>query len=397
MKYRTLVLISLAMTAASGVFSQDAGDVKPRREMEDPSYEPSRSSVRKPKPAPEKTSAQPQTEINSPPVQAEVQVPSGPRVKYILDGKPYYEGDLPVVGPAKKDSSASIHKIESPAIQNSPRVAIEAPPVQSGPRVKYILDGKPVYDGDAPPAPGLPAARTQEFAPVVGVGTRVNQAATILENDLTADKPGTAAAAENQSLLEAMEAPGRVNSRAKKCYGLLVELKANVETIARCLDHRGKENASLIHASEVVSKNISDMAAIWPGNEEFTDRCTNTKRCALIFNDELSQSPWKWAQVRWSFDALLKDVRGFRDFCRVLADAERPPRAIVDNKGNVTYIDEPDPFLVTVAGQRAAKLKLDQEEIAKRRNFEEARDEKKDAVKSDLDGHEIPTPGRSKR
>ncbi len=395
MKHRTIVLISLAITAASGVFSQDAGDVKPRREMEDPSYEPSRSSVRKPKPAPEKTSTRPQAEINSPPVQAEVQVPSGPRVKYILDGKPYYEGDLPVVGPAKTDSSASIHKNESPAIQNSPRVAIEAPPVQSGPRVKYILDGKPVYDGDVPS--GLPPARTQEFAPVVSVGTRVNQAATIIENDLTADKPGTAAAAENQSLLEAMEAPGRVNSRAKKCYGLLVELKANVETIARCLDHRGKENATLIHASEVVSKNISDMAAIWPGNEEFTDRCTSTKRCALIFNDELSQSPWKWAQVRWSFDALLKDVRGFRDYCRGLADIERPPRAIVDNKGNVTYIDEPDPFLVTVAGQRAAKLKLDQEEIAKRRSIEEAVGEKKDAVKTDLDGHEIPTPGRSRR
>lgn len=356
MKHRAIVLVSLALTAACGVFSQD--DVKPRREMEDPSYEPSRSAVRKAKSTQDKEPAKPKSEVYSPPaspnppaVQVEVQVPSGPRVKYILDGKPYYDGDLPVVGPVKNDSSASSRTIE--------------PPV----------------------------ARPPESVPVANTGP----AGALVETDLTADKPGTVAAAQNQSLLETMEATGHLNSRAKKCYALLVELKANVETIARCLDHRGKENATLMHASEVVSKNISDMAEIWPGNEEFRDRCTSTKRNALIFNDELSQSPWRWAQVRWSFDALLKDVRGFRDYCKGLADIEKPPRAIVDKNGNVTYIDEPDPFLATAAGQRAEKLRLDQEEITKRHKFEEAVGEKKDVIKTDLDGHEAPQPGRSRR
>ncbi len=124
----------------------------------------------------------------------------------------------------------------------------------------------------------------------------------LVDDDLTADKPGTpGAAGQNLVLLEEYPPGEHLNTRAKKCYTLLAALKTNVETVARCLDNRGKENARLVHTSDEMAKNITDLSDIWPASDEYIERCTSTKRYALLFGEELSRTPWHWAQVRWTF------------------------------------------------------------------------------------------------
>src|SRR5262249_25307161 len=157
-------------------------------------------------------------------------------------------------------------------------------------------DGRPIYEGQDPNVPL--AAQDPVVAPGSAVISAARQNGSLIEDDVTADKSGSPAAAERTlSLLDEYVGGEHLNTRAEKCYRLLAELKKNVETVARCLDNRGKENALLVHTADLVAKNITELADIWPSHDEYIDRCASSKRYALIFGEELSRSPWRWAQV----------------------------------------------------------------------------------------------------
>lgn len=394
MRYSFLWLA--AVVASLSTYAEDTGEVRrPIKQSEDPSYEPAPSAgrgrgYRAPKAASqekkpvvernEPVQADGQISINTAPV--EIQQPAGPKVKYIIDGRPVYEGEAPIAGIDDKKSSSSRAVKETPVSPAASNISASVEIVaDTGPKVKYILDGKPIYEGEPPAVSPGPNE--------VLVQANGRQAASVIEDDLTADKPGTAAAAaRNSIILEEMLPAGQVSSRAKKCFKLLGELKANVETIARCLDNRGKENARLIHAGDEAAKNITDMAYIWPNNVEFVNRCALDKRFCLLLNEELSQTPWKWAQVRWSFDAFLKDVTVFREEARDLALAEPAPRPVVLKDGRVIYEDAPDPLIDQLTAARQAQQRIERDTLTRLKNTKEATDSaKKNKFSTDLDGH----------
>lgn len=440
MKYSSLAAILLSLSATTGCFSQDFNDTKPPiRQSEDPSYETSREANRNANRTPKATkqpkdaaSAEIVSDPTPPPSSSQTprvqnatlapititEFPPGPRVKYILDGKPVYDGEPPVTEPIRREAPVTSTSSEPVAPRDSydPRETY---------RPSERREEAPVAEPTNSPAAAPRPIQTQT-ARVAGRGTggawsqpaptpQTNAVAadvtfsgtsdssvrtspsdpTVLykrtpfadADDLTADKPGIPAA-QNPNLLEEMNAPGTVNSRAKKCYALLAELKNDVETISRCLDNRGKENARLVHTSDELCKCISDMAAIWPTNADFRERSSDMKRDALLLNEELSQQPWRWAQVRWSYDAVLKHIVGYREYCRDMANQEPKPIAVVDKKtGQVKYVDAPDP-LMTEDARRTARLQSDRDEITKRNKIKEAiQSSKKDKVKTDLDGN----------
>ena len=403
----------LAVSTASAGFAQDTGDSKPYRQSDDPSYEPSRDAARS-NPRPSKSRPANNSDIVSDPAPSTpvsparitiTENPPGPRVKYILDGKPVYSGEVPVAEPLRREPPAARLQIETsepydrraPSYDPPSRAAeIEkpAPVARSAPTQTQTFrtagrGGAGTWERSAPATSGAASASISIESPAyTPPDTNINKRTPFVDpNDLTADKPGSAAA-ENPSLLEEMPSPGQVNTRATKCYTLLAELKTDVETISRCLDNRGKENARLVHTSDELSKCISDMASIWPNNDEFREQSVTLKRHALLLNDELNQQPWRWAQVRWSFDAVLKSATGYREACRTLAEQEPKPIAIVDKKtGQVRYVDAPDPFMDTPAGKQAAALKADRDEITRRNKLKEMMTNSKNKVKTDLDGN----------
>ncbi|HLX65083.1 MAG TPA: hypothetical protein VKX17_27690 [Planctomycetota bacterium] len=387
MHYRAILLALLVCAAA-----------RARAESPDPSYEPDRyakPSVSKPKSDDKKSKAADKTVAADPAARAEVEASSGPRVKYILDGKPIYEGDLPVTTPPGINANADSKKADSKKRAAEVRVeaAVETP---SEPRVKYILDGKPVYDGNVPVAVQA-GAELRKDAVTPPVFTPAQPAVPSVD-DLTADKPGSpaAAAAQQQALLTDMPAPaGLLSSRAKDCYRLLAELKTNVETISRCLDNRGKENARLIRASDQAVENLSDFAAIWPRRDDFIEACASAKRDALLLSSELSQTPWRWKEVRWSFDMLLANARSFRVYAKVMAENEKPPVAVTDEKGRIVldkktgkpvYRDVPDDPPVDKATAIAEmKAKAAREELQRVKRKESAHDDAdKNRLETDL-------------
>jgi hypothetical protein len=211
-----------------------------------------------------------------------------------------------------------------------------------------------------------------------------------LIDDLTADKPGTAAAAAEKPLFDDLKPIGEVSSKAKKLYEGLDKLKGNLETINRLLDNRGKENARLMHTAEVVIENIGDLVAIWPNADAFRDVCVSAKRAALIFDQELNRSPWRWNYVRWSFSALLRDVRPLREMGKAMAEAEPKPRMVVGKDGKATYTDAPDPLFDPVVAQREARRKVQLAEIDRLRSEDDAKTtlqkDKEDKLHRDLDG-----------
>jgi hypothetical protein len=374
-------------------------------------------------------------------------VPSGPKVKYILNGRPVYEGDpdplaeskarampsasadvrattappasvrldyLAQVPPKSRVSSASVPaKNEFGAYGSGNRNALQDPAplreVTSNERkVKYILDGKPVYEGDPDPVAasksGAPAAassagnfsanavlsRQSPYSPAAAAPAQ----SAALPDDLIADRPAPGAVTsgvvkEGELVLEEFAAPGPVNSKAKKCYAALSELKKNVEVISRCMDNRGKENARLMHASENVLTNINDLAAIWPTSEAFMDVCALAKRSALVFNSELSEVPWTWTRVRWSFDAMVKGVRALRAYAKTQADAEPKPQMIVTKEGAAVYIDAPETAPLDPRAQRQEDAsKAAKEQLARIKANNESREErKKTKLTTDLDGN----------
>ena len=327
--------------------------------------------------------------------------PSGPKVKYILNGKPVYEGDPDPLADAQAPRAPRSTPAAGPAVRLDYAAQL---PVKSafGPygaetpnerKVKYFLDGKPVYEGDPDP---LAAAQIRSgvsaTAPAAGHFSAAAPGASAgLIDDLTADKSGTVNAADGRLTLEEFTASGPVNSKAKKCYATIAGLKKNVEAISRFMDNRGKENARLIHASDDVLTDINALAAIWPASETFIDICTVTKRSALVFNNELSQAPWTWTRVRWSYDAMLKDVRALRTYAKNQADSEPKPQMIVGKDGTPMYIDAADApgAPVPLAVQRREEAsKLAKEELTRIKENNAKREERKQAkFKTDLDGN----------
>lgn len=354
-------------------------------ESEDPSYEPDRFSKRanpKPdeKPAKQKNSDKNQ-KVQLPPVDAaprvEVQVAPERKVLLILNGKPIYADDP-----------------DAPRILAEIKADAKGPAKADGKSRDKKSTPRENADGVLNPQISVSIDQSTSIPPATGVRTPLPSGPL---DDLTADKPGTPTTAQNPTLLEEIPAPaGPLSSRATSCYKLLGELKANIETISRCMDNRGKENALLVHASDEAVKNMTNLAAIWPLREEFIDQCTVVKRDALILNNELNQAPWKWAQVRWSFNALLKSAQPFRGYAKIMAELEQPPRPklnkrgqiMLDKEGKPLYEDVPDPVADIAAAQQQARLKASRNELEKIKRSQDVRGEvKKNKLDTDLDGN----------
>ncbi len=108
------------------------------------------------------------------------------------------------------------------------------------------------------------------------------------------------------------------------------------------------------------------------------------KRLALIFNEELSRSPWRWAQVRWSFDALLKDMKGFREFGRAMANAEPAPvRLSCKMARSNTKTRAVDRRTAHRPTRRQAQS--DQAAIAKLKKFNDVKEENNNKLPTSLD------------
>jgi hypothetical protein len=152
------------------------------------------------------------------------------------------------------------------------------------------------------------------------------------------------------------------------------------------MDNRGKNNVDLIHASEKLLDSISAIAETWPKSTGFIDACTSAKRSALIYNTELSEVPWTWTRVRWSFDTMVKEVKALRSYAKTMADAETPPRAIIGKDGQIVgYEDVPDVVLDPQAARREAIMKGAREEMARINRVNAEREAKRDDLKIDLD------------
>jgi hypothetical protein len=449
MQYRAL----FSAVVVASMFGFSTWQIAAEASSEDPSYEPSVKVPHKP-PAPREV-GRPDPSVRSAPASdadvsvtvktpalrveaprvvrrspyqdapaSEPSVDGAKRVKYILNGKPIYEGDPEPLAAAPSPATETVRPSEpvrrnsapprprnvydpepratlhgdapaatavapQPRVYSEPSVAFAPSQPQTQPpqrQVKYILDGKPVYEGDAPPPLAAPIAIGVDSNPrelgtpstASNAPPRVSSRASVLD-DLTADKPGSAATARDQGLMEEMTPPpGELDSRAKKCYAAIGELKSNLEAISRLLDNRGKENARLVHTSEEVLKNINDLGAIWPGNASFMDACSTTKRSGIFFNDELNQVPWKWTHVRWTYNALLRDTRSLRETAKALADAEPKPVPVVGKDGKLTYVDAPDPLVDPATVRREARLNAERAELTRLR---ESKDEKQSAKK----------------
>ena len=355
MKYRAIFLASILLAAGAWA------------ESEDPSYEPDRHA----KPKPSAKTSKPKTSEKTSNVQplppepaprVEAQTPPARRVLLILNGRPVYEDD--------PDAAKILSEIEA--------------------------DKKKGGKTEAPRETYVPRENAAPSAPAVVRPATLPPASEAPSDDLIADKPGThGAATHDESTLEEFPPPaGLVSSRTHTAYEQLHLLKKNVDTLTRCLDNRGKENARLVHASEETVKNISELAGLWPKRETYIEHCTVLKREALILNNELNQVPWKWAQVRWSYNTMMKDVENLRRYAKTLADAEPPPVPVLNKKGQIVagkdgkpqYQDAPDLTVDPEAAKREARIRATQREIDAVRDFNDARDNQKKRVDVDLDG-----------
>ncbi len=113
-----------------------AGQYSCVEQSEDPSYEPSRNSTRStpargaaPTPKPTKTTARPAETERAPAYDAQsvpTQTPDGPQVKYILDGKPYYDDPPKAEWPPTKKTPHRGLRLNSRRLQRSPPMAAAA-------------------------------------------------------------------------------------------------------------------------------------------------------------------------------------------------------------------------------------------------------------------------------
>ena len=373
MKYRG-ILLALATCAVGLAWA----------ESEDPSYEPNRYSPKRSKPdeqpakiknSDKNQKAQPPIETVQAPARVQADGQTERKVLLILNGKPIYadDPDAPrILAEIKADAKGAAKADSKPAKSRDKKTS-----------------ARENIDGALAPSVYVPPVEQRSPVPPPTILTPAD--------DLTADKPGTPSTAQNPALLEEIPIPaGPLSSRATSAYKQLAELKKNIETVSRCMDNRGKENALLVHCSEEAVQNMTDMAAIWPKHEEFIERCTVVKRDALILSNELNHVPWKWAEVRWSFSALLKSVKPFRAYAKALAEAEPAPRPklnkqgkiMLDKEGKTIYEDAPDPTIDVAAAQREARLKAQRDELEQLKRGKESRSEaKKNKLDTDLDGN----------
>lgn len=211
------------------------------------------------------------------------------------------------------------------------------------------------------------------------------------EVDLTADKPGAAAKRKEAPLLAVLGPAGPSNDTVRHCYKLLAEMKTNAERISADLDAGGKEITRLIRTSDALSRNITDLAGVWPHDESFRDVCGNAKRLVLVLNEELSRVPRKWTHVRWSFSAALQEVSRLRLRARDLAEAEPKPvpvigkdgKPVLDKEGRPIYVDPPAPPVDPAIAKREQSLREVQAERERIRRIEEAKKTK--PLRTELD------------
>ncbi|MCY3023698.1 MAG: hypothetical protein NTW87_32355 [Planctomycetota bacterium] len=245
----------------------------------------------------------------------------------------------------------------------------------------FVMGCEPQGDAERPPAP-----------PPTPPPTTTENAAE--EVDLTADKPEAEARKPKAApLLSDLTPSGPANATARKCYAMLADIKANVETISRDLDDHGKEITRLNRTSDALSKNITDLADLWPNNQTFRDMCVSAKRQAVVLNDELSRAPRKWAHVRWAFSATIREASALRLRARDLAEAEPKPRPLVgkdgkpilDKEGRQIY-EEPGAAPVDPAiAAREKNLRETKADLERLRKLDARKNEKK--MPTDLDGN----------
>jgi hypothetical protein len=247
----------------------------------------------------------------------------------------------------------------------------------------------PTADGETPPPPAPKPAETPRVtqpapatAPSKAAATEVPQPPSDGgEVDLIGDKPEAVAAAKPKPLMEDLTPSGPLNKKALRCYGLLGEIKAHVESISRDLDHNGKEITRLIKTSDALSKKITALADLWGDDDSFRDICGTAKRDALKLNDELSQVPRAWSHVRWSYNDMLTDTRKIRLVARDMAEQEAKPillvgkdgKPVLDKDGKEVYTEPPPPNINPAIAKRDYRKAEAEAVRAQLRRAEEAR------------------------
>ncbi|HYG76129.1 MAG TPA: hypothetical protein VEK08_14075 [Planctomycetota bacterium] len=204
------------------------------------------------------------------------------------------------------------------------------------------------------------------------------------ELDLTADRPeAKTTEKQKQILLDDMPPSGPLNLNARKCYALIASTKEKIEKISADLDDGGKQITRLIRTSDDLSKDITELAEIWPYDKAFRDLCIIAKRHTLVLNDELARVPRKWTHVRWAFTNALKSVSKLRLSAREVAELEPKPQAIVGKDGKVVYVDAPPPPVDPAIAKREEIVKKTERMREQMRRIEE--EKKKETLPTDLD------------
>lgn len=243
-------------------------------------------------------------------------------------------------------------------------------------------------------AEDLPPPTTAETVPLPGETPAPGQVPSVTgEVDLIGDKTDATGAAKPASdeLLNELTPVGPLNPTARRCYVLLGFMKENIEKISRDLDNNGKEVERLIRTSDELSKNVTELAGLWPDDQFFRDACINTKRQILVLNDELARVPRKWTHVRWSFNASLREVSKLRLRSRDMAESEPKPMPVIgkdgkpvtDKNGNLVFVEAAAPEVDPLVARREKALREVEAARDQERNRSEERKKKKMAI--DLD------------
>lgn len=227
-----------------------------------------------------------------------------------------------------------------------------------------------------------PSPQPSPSAPIAPTKTE----AVAEEVDLIGDKPdakGVKPSEKATVLLDPIEPTGPVNRVARQAYKIIADIKTNIEKVNVDLDGGGKQVTRLIHNSDEVCKNITDLAAIWPDNNPFRDQCIAAKRQALTLNEELSRVPRTWQHVRWAFTSTLKSLSQLRIRAAELADAEPKPQVLVGKDGKTVIVEaEPAPIDPALAkrNETVAKAKRMRDQLKQMED-----DKKKKQMPTDLD------------
>jgi len=166
--------------------------------------------------------------------------------------------------------------------------------------------------------------------------------------------------------MEDFEATGMISEKARKAYDAVETLKKQALQLSDDLDAGGRERTRLVQTAERMAKTITDLAGIWPEDEDLRSACANSKRNALVLQEQLSTEPRRWTHVRIAFSELLKVVSSLRR--KAVAVAEDEPRPLVGKDGKVTYAEaSKDPVeLEKKAAERRRKVMAAEKEKARK-------------------------------